>query len=193
MDKIKIRPQGCEVLLVFVLLGLAALAFFAYRHWRRPSEIAMNEREASAALKSLASAQADFRGNDRDQNGVQDFWTGDVATLGRYGLIEPEVAAADAAPLVPGRPPVAYRGYYFVALRWDASETPRVDLRQGADQTRHPLKFAFCAFPVHWGVTGRTTYIVNEGNSLFWHRRDADPADQWPSDEDLRHEWAKGD
>ena len=32
----------------------------------------------------MASAEADFRANDRDGNRIQDFWTGDVAQL--YGM-----------------------------------------------------------------------------------------------------------
>src|SRR6185436_15892203 len=72
--------------------------------------IGMNHNEASAAasLKTLMSAEADFRANDRDANKVNDFWVADVAAL--YGLvpatggesiklIELSVAAADAAPL----------------------------------------------------------------------------------------------
>ncbi len=40
-----------------------------------------NERNASASLKTVATAQADFRSNDRDCNRVMDFWTGDIAGL----------------------------------------------------------------------------------------------------------------
>ena len=194
MAKSKLRPRGCEVLLGCTLLGMGVLGYFAYRHLRLPHEIAQNERLASAALKTLAVAEADFRGNDLDQNGVQDFWTGDVATLARLNLIERGVGAADGAPLAPGAgPPVAHHGYYFVAMRWDESETPREDLRQGASKDRHPSKFAFCAYPVKYGVTGRQTFILNEGNTILWRHREAEPLDHWPSDQDLRHEWAKGD
>lgn len=52
-----------------------------------------NERNASGSLKSLATAQADFRSNDRDINRVQDFWTGDVA-----GLFSIDDASTGAAP-----------------------------------------------------------------------------------------------
>ena len=37
------------------------------------------ERSPSASLKTIASAQADFRANDRDGDGVQQFWRGDIA------------------------------------------------------------------------------------------------------------------
>ncbi|MBI4565780.1 MAG: type II secretion system protein [Planctomycetes bacterium] len=40
-----------------------------------------NERNASASLKTLPTAEADFRGNDRDNNLVNDYFTADVAGL----------------------------------------------------------------------------------------------------------------
>ena len=45
------------------------------------SQRASNERNASTSLKTLTSAEADFRANDRDWNHVNDFWTGDVKGL----------------------------------------------------------------------------------------------------------------
>ncbi len=44
-----------------------------------------NERSAVASLKTITTAQADFRSNDRDGNRVMDFWTADV--FGLYGMI----------------------------------------------------------------------------------------------------------
>jgi hypothetical protein len=200
MDKIKIRPRGCEVLLICVLLGMAGLGFFAYRRWKLPHEIASNERNVAAMIKCLASAEADFRGNDRDQNGILDFWTGDVAGLYRLQikgeelrLIERGVGDADVAPLVSGTPPIAYRGYYFLAMKRDESETPPEDYRQGADKAHHPAKFGFCAYPVKYGVTGRNTFIINEGNTVFWSHTNGEPMDHWPSDQDRRQHWWLGD
>lgn len=60
------------------------------------------ERSPSTCLKTLTSAQADFRVNDRNWNGRNDYWRGDIAGL--YALevqghpiklIELSVAAAD--------------------------------------------------------------------------------------------------
>ena len=71
-----------EVLLTLVILAaVAALIIVNERQGRRE----YSTRGSSASLKTLASAQADFRGNDRDGNKVQDFWTRDVAGL--YGLV----------------------------------------------------------------------------------------------------------
>ena len=65
------------------LLTIGAYAYSGYQDKR-----SSNIQSAGNRLRSLASAQADFRGNDRDGNGIQDFWTGDVAGLLQHGLID---------------------------------------------------------------------------------------------------------
>src|SRR6185369_10849461 len=67
-----------------------------------------NERNGAVTLKTLASAEADFRANDRDGNKANDFWVADVSGLwrvivkdGPLRLIEMGVALADARPAVP--------------------------------------------------------------------------------------------
>ena len=45
------------------------------------AQMTANERNASGSLKTLATAQADFRSNDRDANMVNDFWVADVRGL----------------------------------------------------------------------------------------------------------------
>src|SRR5574342_594878 len=68
------------------------------------SQRASNERSASASLKTLATANADFQANDRDANRLKDYWTVDVSGLyvlvpagatEMVKLIEISVAAAD--------------------------------------------------------------------------------------------------
>ena len=93
-----------ELLLIAVVLAVVgAILVVGQRSGRRESFT----RSSSASLKTIASAEADFRGNDRDGNKVQDFWTRDVAGL--YGivpvgstemikLIEISVAGSDFAP-----------------------------------------------------------------------------------------------
>src|SRR5438876_8635612 len=104
------------------------------------------------------SAEAEFRYKDVDGNGVEDFWTGDVAGLYRFGLIDREIAAADALPLFPRVPqPIPYMGYYFVAMEVDDSESPPEELRQDTDKksgkVHHRSKFAFCAYPAEPGAS----------------------------------------
>ncbi len=168
-----------------------------------------DERRVVACLKTLATAQADFRSNDRDNNKVNDFWTGDVASLytlvpegGKEAeaikLIELGVAAADGAPLDEGavieklaeREPKA--GYWFRAMLKDNSSGTPVDYRQetagkaGALKARNPSAFAFCAYPAEYGVTGTRTYIINEGNVIFSKDTGGEPILEWPSDDQAR-------
>jgi type II secretory pathway pseudopilin PulG len=107
-----------------------------------------HERNSSTSLKTLASAEADFRANDRDWNHVNDFWTADVRGLytmtsaavpgaspnsttdPSIKLIELSVASADADDVeIPAggeylsitnfAVPSAKAGYWYAALRSD--------------------------------------------------------------------------
>jgi len=67
-----------ELMIVIAIIAIiAAIAIPGLLSSQRAS----NERNASTSLKSLTSAEADFRANDRDWNHVNDFWTGDVKSL----------------------------------------------------------------------------------------------------------------
>lgn len=171
-----------------------------------------DERMASACLKTLATAQADFRSNDRDNNRVNDFWTGDVASL--YALvpaggtepiklIELSVAAADGAPLEEGaaiekfaeRQPKA--GYHFRMMLKDNSGGTPQEYQQDTDgkgaKTRNTSRFGICAYPAEYGVTGTRTYILNEGNTIFCKDTGGEPVLEWPGDGDLARGWQKLD
>jgi hypothetical protein len=180
-----------------IALFLSFAGWFVWARWRA-EQIPANERGAATSLKTLSTAEADFRANDRDRNGVNDFWTGDVAGLYSLGLIQREVAEADLKPINPLVPkPIPFHGYYFVALDRDESETPPEPLRQVTDKNsgkvHHLRKFAFAAIPAEYKVTGRAFFIVNENNTVRWNYGYCDVIDAWPSDEDMRHEWAIGD
>jgi hypothetical protein len=167
---------------------------------------ASRERNAPESLKTIASAQADFRGNDRDGNKIQDFWRGDVAGL--YGvlpvgstdmikLIELSVAGADDSPLGtanlqdtgPGQvardsytvfTPKA--GYCFRALR-------HADEKPGA---LDPNRFAACAYPAVYSEAVRLTYILDESNTVF--QRDLGrpgPPDVYPDPDILKRDWSR--
>src|SRR5438045_5872144 len=114
-----------------IALAVGIPLYFLFLDFHHDVNRAENERAASTALKSLTSAEAEFRANDRDSNQVNDFWTGDVAGLyytrpnsspvgPEIKLIERAIAEADAAPLKPLVPvPVPYHGYLFRALEVD--------------------------------------------------------------------------
>jgi hypothetical protein len=143
-----------------------------------PSE--SNERVASGSLKTIATAEADFRANDRDDNGINDFWVKDVGGL--YGieyedglgirLIEPSVAMADATPdrgtysSLGTDEPVPRSGYVFAMLKYykDASGNAlSYDKGDGHNYSR----FGVVTYPEEYGVTGIHTYILSEEHTVY--------------------------
>ena len=67
-----------ELMIVIAIIAIiAAIAIPGLLSSQRAS----NERNASTSLKTLTSAEADFRANDRDWNHVNDFWVADVKGL----------------------------------------------------------------------------------------------------------------
>jgi len=135
-----------ELMIVIAIIAIiAAIAIPGLLSSQRAS----NERNASTSLKTLTSAEADFRANDRDWNHVNDFWTGDVKGLytmtsaavsgssnsttdPAIKLIELSIASADAdgalvaaggenAPLSVFAISSAKAGYWYQALITDQS------------------------------------------------------------------------
>jgi len=127
-------------------------------------------------LKTIATAQADFRANDRDWNHENDYWRADVAGL--YALevegvaiklIELSVASADRKPSVSMerhsvQSPKA--GFWYVSI-------PHAD-----EVRRGPDRFAASCFPdmLREGQLG--TYLISEDNvihrKLLGHARGVD-------------------
>jgi prepilin-type N-terminal cleavage/methylation domain-containing protein len=136
-----------ELMIVIAIIAIiAAIAIPGLLQSQR----AANERSASTSLKTITSAQADFRANDRDGNRVNDFWTANVAGLytltscavdgtgatastdPSIKLIELSLAAADAdgtsypagnenVPITSYTIVSAKAGYWYQALQSDAS------------------------------------------------------------------------
>ena len=134
-----------ELMIVIAIIAIiAAIAIPGLLSSQRAS----NERNASTSLKTLSSAEADFRANDRDWNHVNDFWTANVAGLytmtssavtgntansttdPSIKLIELSVASADTDSATPGAGgenvalsnfavPSAKAGYWYQALITD--------------------------------------------------------------------------
>jgi prepilin-type N-terminal cleavage/methylation domain-containing protein len=159
------------------------------------SQRAANERNSSASLKTLATAEADFRANDRDGNHVTDFWTRDVAGL--YGvfppggssgtsikLIELSVAMADAfSNGVIGGGAATWgqaqnttfgaiapkAGFWYYVMTADASQNPLQPYQNNTDATGnyHCLNsFGFGCYPDSMAA-GRLLYIINEGCTIY--------------------------
>ncbi|HEX7902222.1 MAG TPA: hypothetical protein VF950_30965 [Planctomycetota bacterium] len=172
--------RATVVVAIFLCLVLAAIIVPGLLSSQRAS----NERSAAALLKVITSAEADFRGNDRDKNGVQDFWTKDVAGL--YGFIpagerEPlqliSVELAKADPSHPGAIPFA--GYWHEAMDQDEDGKP---YRQG---DRNPSRFGFRARPGD-PSTGRNAFYINDGNTIFQRSTEFPLVTRWPTDAELK-------
>jgi hypothetical protein len=163
-----------------------------------------NERMASVTLKTLATAEADFRANDRDGNHVNDFWAADVSGLYRIlangdaiKLIEISVALADARPAIPidatGDLPsdaktklqlvgkaATKAGYQFAAIeKYEDEKGAFVKYDEG--KGRHTYKFAFCAYPSEYPAKGKTTFVITEDNLLFRKDTGGKRVEQWSS------------
>jgi type II secretory pathway pseudopilin PulG len=147
----------CCIIAVIVVV-IAAIAVPGLLSSRRAS----NERTASTSLKTLASAEADFRSNDRDWNEVCDFWTADVKGLytmtpaniagsadASIKLIELKVAASDAdgtffpaggenAPLSRFAVPASMSGYWSLALLTDQTVKGTVEMTYAVDTKGKP-------------------------------------------------------
>lgn len=141
-------------------------------------QIVENERKAILALKDIFRAQVDFKENDLDKNGVKDYWTADISGLYRtliggkeIKLIGPDIAIADAAPMSDGKDlgpmlsprPIAKNGYYFRALK--SYEDPAGSINPYG--SKNTLRFGFVAYPETYNGTGRQTFIIWEGGTVW--------------------------
>jgi hypothetical protein len=144
-------------------------------------------------LKTIASAQADFRANDRDWNHQNDYWRSDVAGLyavetggEAIKLIELSVAAADDRPVLRIEKYAiksSKAGFWYRALP------------HAGENTRGPDRFAACCFPesLQPGLYG--TYVISESNvirkKMLGHVRGID---EHPTEEQLNaQKWEKID
>lgn len=176
-----------EVVILIVLVAIVAvISLPSFRSSRRAS----NERNASGCLKTLATAEADFRANDRDGDGVQNFWTGDVAglyciragpspTAPSIKLIDLEIAAADIN-YCPGYTPSIVtvttqfpsHGYWYQALRRDLGAGEAYGQKGGAGGSVsgnhfHKERFGFVNYPASFPRGGKVVFNLNEGNTSF--------------------------
>jgi hypothetical protein len=156
-----------------------------------PQQRASNQRNAAASLKILATAQADFRANDRDGDKVNNFWVKDVAGL--YGIL----AGGEAIQLIDIETAVADRtagkgtyasvklalpkaGHHFAALKRYREGGKAVDYDDG--KGRNPSRFGFVAWPAEYPRGGRMTFIVSEENTVFQKDTGGKPVEEWPGD-----------
>jgi hypothetical protein len=153
-----------------VLFGVLVLVIAGGAGWK----LRKHQPELRANIKVLGCVQADYSLNDRDGNGVKDFWKGDVA--GFYTgktkagkpleLIDRKIALADARPLsdlslLGKRAPIA--GYWYQAIPHEGETTP------------DPQRFAYCAFPAD-PKADKFTFIIDENKTVYWKETTVPPA-----------------
>lgn len=152
------------------------------------------ERNASTMLKTITSAQADFRANDRDGDGVNQFWRADIAGLYALApgggpamrLIDRSLALADARPvhdLTRDGERAPQQGYWYRAIRH--SDEKAIDAVS---------QFAAVAYPADYPQSGKDTFIVDENNTIF--RADLGHGhglEAYPTEDELRTKWSKLD
>ena len=146
------KKRGFTLIELMIVIAIIAIIAAIAIPGLLSSQRASNERNASTSLKTLTSAQADFRSNDRDGNHVSDFWCANVAGLytmtsgaitgatansttdPSIKLIELSLASADAdgnTPTAGGENlaltnfavPSAKAGYWYAALVSDSNVT----------------------------------------------------------------------
>jgi prepilin-type N-terminal cleavage/methylation domain-containing protein len=134
---------------------------------------AANERNASGSLRQMSSVEITFKTSDFDQNGINDYWVGDVAGLhfttvtgsSRIALIELSVALADGDSNSgwTGFRASPKSGYWYCAQTGYSSGGAAVNFSGNLDVDR----FAFLAYPNSYGSSGRLLFIVNEGGTMY--------------------------
>ena len=156
------------------------------------------ERSVPALLKTVMSAQEDFRANDRDGNRVADFWVRDVAGLYGYDpgkgpiqLVDKSIAKWDRTPgkgIYPGVPEEQSSiGYYFASIKYCRESGKRVtyDEKDG----RNASRYGVVAFPVERPGPGRMlTFIANESRTIFSKDTHGQPPEEFPEDP-VRENW----
>ena len=211
-DTAPVLGRVFSILMPIFILTAGVLSFFVVFLFatHRPR----GETSIRGSLRTITSAQADFRANDRDGNGVNDFWTGDVqglyAIVPKGGaqpiqLIERSVALADGNPLkgvyAPLTDPAQPLGAWFNVLIDDRSENPAE--RYGM---RNTSKFGYIAYPGDFLDHVRVAQIVNQDATFYQQflkkeiagSRERPPGplpdpqySGWPSDAALRAGWQK--
>jgi hypothetical protein len=193
------RRRLLRILIPWLSLLLLGAAGFArgVPEWKKRQRWE-NHRQAGNARYTLIHAERAFFVRDLDNNGIRDYWTGDVATLYRYGLIERGLAEADDRPLQPLAPkPVPWHGYFVHIMEIDEHEDPPEEYAQVTDaasgKVHHPGKVAFCLYPAEPGESGDYIFIMDENGSPFRYYSPGPEVQvprNWPRDKDLGH-WSR--
>ena len=190
--KIKHLWIGVGIPLVLVFVGVLRLPAIidGYRE--------ENDRKVIGVLKLLHKVEYSYAAYDADRNGLEDFWTGDVADLidggskqeaamgvGRGSLLplpdSRKIAEADAAPIKPRvENPIPLHGYYFIAIERnltfsEAEQNYKIDTDGSGNKVHNKARFAFCAYPAKYDLTHKFTFVMNKGGYLIVRDNGGEP------------------
>lgn len=200
-EGIKVQSYSSTGLTVTGVFGGAIVAAIAVPRLMM-ARSAAQEVSALSELRVLTTAEFIWRANDSDGNGMNDFWTGDVAGLYAFkdsqgqpvGLIEEALALADASPQqehdLAGGSPVPKNGYYFSVLTLDdQGNLYQADTDGDGRAVENTERFAFCAWPAQYPATGRLTYMVDESGIVYAKDNGGAAVTQWPGLDPTQSGW----
>jgi prepilin-type N-terminal cleavage/methylation domain-containing protein len=193
--------------LMIVIAIIAIIAAIAIPSLLR-SQISANERNASASLRQLVNVESMWRNQDADENGVNDYWTGDLSVLYRAikggtrkgTLDDVTFARADLNPLAAATnlntnpTPVTSgnaltaapkSGYEYQVMTTDETGATYQVNTGGASAGAYFNfnRFAYCAVPDNHGTTGYNTFIVNEDGKVWAIDNGGTVVTTWPGDD----------
>ncbi len=162
-----------------------------------------NEISAQAALKQLVSCEGVWRQTDSDFNGVQDYWTLDVAGYyhrldsggNKLKYVDVRMAQADRLGLATyvDERPEPKSGYWLRVMLTDENGEPYLQDADGdGTASTNPSKYGYCAYPSEYGVSGTMTYIINEEGVVYEKDLGADAkegCETWPDADPTTKGW----
>ena len=160
------KKSGFTLIELMIVIAIIAIIAAIAIPGLLSSQRASNERNASTSLKTLTSAQADFRANDRDWNHVNDFWTGDIK-----GLYTMSSAAVSGKASVTTDPPIK-----LIELSVASADTDGVTFSTSNSENYDLTTFAISSAKAgYWymaldtdsslGATSEATYRLDTGGT----------------------------
>src|SRR5258706_7965415 len=172
-----------------LLLGMM-IAFFVFLTAKfkreRDDQVAVH-RAVEAIRGAQGSLFYNFDKTILEVNRPGEYWTGDVSGLHGLGLLDREIAEADAAPINRLTPqPRPYHGYYFVALESGDGRSGPVPLK---GLMRSKDSYGICAYPAEGNDVAKYVYLMCPGRTWRSFVARQRPT-QWPSDSDMQNQYA---
>ncbi|MEJ8857274.1 DUF2950 domain-containing protein [Variovorax robiniae] len=137
----------------------------------RTRRIGRNELAVMQAVLAYYDAQKEYAQRDRDGDGVLEYAQKFASTPGRHdGLYWDDNSAQGQSPLGPlyggQKPGEGYQGYYFKILKSQGPSAPggAYDYIIGK---RMRSGFALIAWPIQYGETGVTSFMVSHAGVLY--------------------------